>query len=619
MKRLILPLLVAIAIPSLSARSLNVTSAGNVTYSFTDTQTGVMTYSNGGQQVTVAGRTFTVADLAKLSVVDADVAKNTVNVVYSDSKASVVIAGNIAQYIDATVDGGYVTVTQSADVDDTVGEITYNLTGSTSAGAFTLNASYKATIELDGVSITSLKGAAIDIQSGKRTNLKVVDGTTNTLVDAAGGSHKAALYCKGHLEFKQKGTLRVTGNTAHAIAAKEYITIKNSKVYVLKSVKDGLNCNQYFAMESGTLDISGVGDDGMQVSFKDATDREADDTGSFSMTGGTINVSASATATKAIKIDGDFTVSGGTITASVSGGGMWDSTASKTKASSCISADGNILISGGSFNLKATGSGGKGMSCDGEFTTTGGDFVIATTGGLYYNNGRTENTNYTADAGNIASNYKSSPKCIKSDSNVNINGGNFDLSTKCNGGEGIESKKVLTVNDGYIKVRSYDDGLNSSSNMYIKGGTLNIIALKADGLDSNASMYISGGTIMTFGGTGAEEGLDIDSGTMEFTGGYILAVGGRNSTPNKSSSTQPYISGTMTLTAGADLNVATSTGTHMYTFTIPADYSQGNSVVVSVPDMVVGTSYKLTCGSRTLTATAAQYGSSSGGGPGGRW
>lgn len=60
---------------------------------------------------------------------------------------------------------------------------------------------------------------------------------------------------------------------------------------------------------------------------------------------------------------------------------------------------------------------------------------------------------------------------MKIDGNVEINGGTINVSTTGNGAEGIESKAELTVNDGTIVVNAYDDCLNSSSHMYLKGAT----------------------------------------------------------------------------------------------------------------------------------------------------
>ncbi len=47
--------------------------------------------------------------------------------------------------------------------------------------------------------------------------------------------------------------------------------IKNCTINVLSSVKDGISCNEYFLMESGTLNMSNLGDDGIQCDLDGTT------------------------------------------------------------------------------------------------------------------------------------------------------------------------------------------------------------------------------------------------------------------------------------------------------------------------------------------------------------
>ncbi|MDE7142500.1 MAG: carbohydrate-binding domain-containing protein, partial [Muribaculaceae bacterium] len=414
------------------------------------------------------------------------------------------------------------------------------------------------------------------------------------------------------------------------IYAKEYITLKNASVYVVSAVKDGLNCNQYFAMESGLLDISGTGDDGMQVSFKDDADREAEDTGSIIISGGTLRATSSAAATKAVKADGFFTITGGELTASTSGTGMWDSAAAKTKAAACVSADGGISVEGGQTTLSATGAGGKGFNTDAEFRMDGGQVDITTTGGIYaYVNGR-EYENYTGNTDNLDSDAKSSPKGIKADGGVVFDGGVINVTTTGHGGEGIESKSELTINDGVLNIRSYDDAINSAGNMYINGGVVTVIATGNDGLDSNKNLYINGGVVRAFGAGSPECGIDANDEagySVIFTGGMLLAAGGSNSTPSGSESVQPYLSLSNSLKAGDTVTVKSGDSV-LASFEVPEGYnasgssmggrpggfggSMGGGLLISCPGLVSGSSYTVTYGTTTATATAQLKGSSSG-------
>lgn len=575
------------------AKTLNVV-VGNVTYAIPSSQAGDMNYANGST-LTIMGKTINVSDITRMYVDNSEVEDNTVSVSYNGTSATVTVAGNVAQYVTPTVSGAHVSITQDDAVSDqTCGEIIYALTGTAEDGEFAMNGSYKASIELRGVSLTNPSGAPLDIQNGKRISLSIKKDTENTLTDATGGSQKGCIVCKGHLELKGKGVLNVYGNTAHAVYAKEYVEMKNCTLNVLSAVKDGVNCNQYFFLESGALNISGVQDDGVQVSYKDDTDREAEDTGTITIAGGSVTIAVTGTATKGLKADGDVIVSDGDITITTAGGGKWDEEDAKTKASTCISADGKIQIDGGTLSLTSTGSGGKG---------------------------------------------------IKADGNVTINGGNIKVTTTGNGAEGIESKEVLTINDGTIVVNSCDDAINSSSHMYIKGGDVTVVATDNDGLDSNGNLYISGGVIRAFGTSSPECGIDANEEegySVIFTGGTLLAVGGGNSTPRTSESTQPYVSGSMSVSAGNEITLK-SGDTVLATFTVPDNYSSsnqgggpggwgapanagpggggpggggwgGSSVLISCAGLTSGSSYTMTSGTSSSTVTATITGNGGGGG-----
>ena len=539
----IMAVLASLAGGTLTARAqtVNIVS-GNVTYALPAEQAGDMIYTDGST-LTFIGRTLALADISEIYFDNTPVTNNTVTITYNGTEAHVVVAGNVAQYVTPTISGAHVTLVQDSLVDDTTcGEITYSLSGNSTDGAFTLEGSYKATLELCGLTLTNPSGAAIDIQDGKRINLSIKKGTENTLADSTTGTQKGCINCKGHLELKGKGTLNVSGNLGHAIYAKEYVTVKNCTINVLKAAKDGINCNQYFAQESGSVTMSNVADEGLQVSYKDDTDREADDTGQITFNGGSF---ASTTTAKGIKAPGDITINDGTI------------------------------------NVKATGS--------------------------------------TA--------------------------------------EGIESKSVLTINGGTVTAMSPDDAINSASHLYIKGGIVTAVSSGNDGIDANGNLYIMGGTIMAFGTSSPECGIDANEEggySVIFTGGTLLAVGGGNSVPSTSESTQPYVSGSLSVSAGNEVTL-TSGSTTLATFTVPDTYtgsssgggqggwggggwsnamkapggggqggqggggnrpggsSGGSSVLITCAGLTSGSSYTISNGSNTTTATAALKGSQ------GRW
>ena len=653
------------------AQTLNV-QVGNVTYQFPASQTGDMIYSDG-TTLTIMGKAFTISDITSLVVDDSEVTDNLVSIAYSSSSATVTIAGNVAQYVTATISGAHVTITPSntAAVDDD--EITYQLSGTTTDGSLTMSGSYKCTVSLAGVTLTNPSGAAINITNSKRIKLSAKKGTTNTLTDGS-GSQKACIYSKGQLQIQGNGTLNVVGNKKHGIKSASYIEIKNLTLNITSTVSDGINCEEYLLIESGTVTISGVGDDGIQcdlggtTSTGETTDHEDEDTGNIYIEGGTLNVTVTATAAKGIKGEGSLVITDGTVNVTTSGGGEWDSSDTETKAASCISMDGDITISGGDIDLTSTGSGGKGMKCDGSLTISGSPTIdVITTGGLYYNNGTTENTNYTGDTDNVSSSYYSSPKGIKAGTKtqsgnsytysggVQISGGTININTSGHNGEGLESKNTMTISGGTIDIDSYDDAINAARELYITGGTVTAVATENDAIDSNANMYIQGGTIIACGADGAECGLDAAEGyKLYITGGTVLSIAANNNDVTSTTGSQCVLDTSLSSSVTGGTTVTVKSGsTTLASFTVPGSYNSssnaprrahggggsggGNSggggtpgsggsfgggaanVLISCSGLTSGSSYTVTVGSTSTSVTASKsYSSNSGGGPGGK-
>ena len=539
MKKIFAILICALVLCTYStAQTMNI-EIGQVTYQFPAEQAGLMNYADG-TTLTVVDKVFTLADVSSMYVNDAVVVDNTVSVVYNETSATVTVAGNVAKYLTITVSGAHVDIAQSDDLEQ---EITYILSGSSTDGEFYMSGSYKATVELNGLTLTNKthvkSGAAVHIQNGKRIKVKVMDGTTNTLVDNASGSQKGAFYVKGHPEFSKSGVLNVVGNLKHAIKAGEYIELKEATINVTSAQGDGINCAQYFLMKSGEININNVTDDGIQCDIDDTdtgstgetTDHEDEDSGNIYIEGGIININTPGKAAKGIKSEGDLYVKAGTINVTTTGHGKWDDEDIKTKAAACLGSDAKVVISGGTLTLTSTGAGGKGINCDAEFELSGGDVTIVTKGALYYHNGTTENTNYTGNTDNVNSDYYSSSKGVKADGAIKISGGRINVSTAGLNAEGIESKTSILISNGEVIVNSYDDGINvggDGSDLIIEGGYVYARAMNNDGIDGNGNVYVKGGLVYAIGSRDPE--VAIDANTEEgkklyVQGGTIIAVG----------------------------------------------------------------------------------------------
>ena len=536
-----------------TAQTLNVTTSG-ATYQFPASQTGKMTFTDG-TTTTIMGRAFNISDITTMFTDNSIVSDNEVNITYNGTGALVFVAGNIAQYVDVTVSGAHVTITQSEAVtndlinDGTLSEITYNLDGASDDGSLTLGGDAKCTVTLNGLILTNPNGAPINITNGKRIAMSVKKGTENTLKDGTASTAKACLYCQGHLELKGKGVLNVYayGSKAHGIKSGDYTEMKNCTVNILAATKDGISCNEYFLMESGTLNISNVGDDGIQCDIDndegtpiDAAEggHEDEDTGNIYINGGIFNANITAAACKGINSEGNIIITDGTITVNTSGGGAWDADKLKTKSASCLGADGNITISGGTLNLTSTGAGGKGINADGSLTVDGGATTIVTSGNAVVasSTGTLSVVTSSSQLDRYDSYYKSSPKGIKVDGAIIINNGIINVTTSGAGGEGIESKTYITFNGGQTYVSSSDDGINASyntdtngtGNLTVNGGYIYCISSGNDAMDSNGNFYVKGGVVYAVGTGNPEKSLDANTEQgkkLYISGGTLIAVG----------------------------------------------------------------------------------------------
>ena len=275
---------------------------------------GDITFDATKMTMSIAGEEQTISEIDSITFEEPQFKK--ISIVYNGSTAKVTIPSNIKDVTCTSGTNSHVVITAK----NTTEEYLYEVQGSSSNGSLTINGDYKMSVMLGGLALTSGKGAAIDIECGKRIDIILAEGTTNTLSDYAGGEQKAALYTKGHAEFKGAGTLNVSGNVKHAIAAKEYLELKGSlgTINILKAVSDGIHCGKgekgnpednYFQMNGGTVTISNCGSDCI----------DSDDYGNVKIKGGTLTLNVAQEDGTGIKCDSLFTMSGGTLTLAVSG------------------------------------------------------------------------------------------------------------------------------------------------------------------------------------------------------------------------------------------------------------------------------------------------------------
>lgn len=406
MKRTFIALLCLIAATAASAQQyMRIWQAGNSErVALQD-----ITYSADGSTLQVGGKQYSTAGIDSITMV------HVITVNFQGEQATV-DAGN-APGVTYSVNGANVSIV-STNVKQ---ELETVLQGQSSNGSLTYTGPLKCKFTLNGLDLTSTQGPAIDIQCGKLVALILAPGTQNTLADAAGGLHKGAFYCKGHVEVEGAGTLTVSGNTRHAFACKEYLQLKKStgNIIIKKSVGDAIHVGQYLLMSGGNITIDeNTACDGIQVETMLLADNltpdpDKEENGKIFIKGGTINAVIAHEDYKGIKNDaGDVFISGGNIRILANGNG---SRGIQTDGNMTISADDgelqiyieangakctnaadavdphrcmgikvekNLLVTGGTTTVINTGNKARGIKVNGTYTRRGATVnavVVATT------------------------------------------------------------------------------------------------------------------------------------------------------------------------------------------------------------------------------------------------
>ena len=291
----------------LNAQTLAIHS-GNITLLASPDEVGEMMFS--GSMLSIGDSVIDVTDIDSMTYSAANFDPQVVELRYSGYDCAITIPLALADSLTIDQDGAYVTVTSATTADP---EIIYSLSGSTNNGCFRQEGDYKCMVQLNGVSITSQKGAALHVHNGKRIDIDVVDGTVNNFVDHADTLHDACFHVKGHPEFSGTGIVNITGNGKHAYKSGEYTKFKKTAptFNILAAPRDGMHISQYFKMNGGKITVANaVKGDGIQVEIDKDSTKELN--GQMFLNGGTIDIEISGDSCEGLKCDSMLFIGGGT-------------------------------------------------------------------------------------------------------------------------------------------------------------------------------------------------------------------------------------------------------------------------------------------------------------------
>ena len=439
-----------------------------------------------------------------------------ISVVYSGSSATWSVTDSLGaevakpDSISVTVSGAGVTV-----VNGSSRSVHYILSGTSGAGFFKLYSNRRQEIELSDLSLTGSNGAAINNQSDKRTYIvltgrnTIKDGGTygtTLLSDGTAEDCRGAFFSEGQLCISGTGSLDITASAADG--------------------KGGLFSDDYIRFLGGTVSVTASKDHAIRG--KDAV----------IVSDGTVIASCSADGKKAVTTDGFFQQDGGSLTASTTGKAVYDSEEKDQDRPTALKCDGDFVMNGGSLIAKANGSGGKGIKCGASIKIAGG-YIFASSA---THEGFTCDGTWTQDGGIVIAEA-------------------YD--------DAVNSAKVLTVNDGYLRGTSTNN----------------------DGIDANAAIYINGGVVIGEGKSSPECGIDsVEGTTVTVSGGFVVSRGGGLNSFTSSGGTA-FVQ--TTTTAGTSYGLMNG-NTPLMAYQAPS--SGGTTTMFCAPGLKSGSSYTLYTG-----------------------
>ncbi len=363
--------------------------------------------------------------------------------------------------IDVTLSGSTATAASGVSSADGVVTITeagvYRLSGDL-AGRVVVATPEDAQVVLvlDGASIRSTDGPAIEVQTADDVAIHLADGSDNSIEDtttyAEDADANAAVFSETDLTLSGTGSL-VVDASGDGITSEDDLAVLGGSIEVA-AADEALRGKDSIQVEGGTLELD-AGGDALQSDNADEAER-----GWIRVEGGTITATAGDDGFNAVS---DILLSGGTITVDATGDG--------------VHADVALAIAGGTVTVEGSDEGLESalVQLDGGVVdVTAADDAI---------NGSAGSSTTVAGQGGM-------------------------------GGGMADSGDLVAITGGEVTLRSGGDGLDSNGSIEVSGGTVVVWGPEGDGngaLDANGGLTVTGGTLLAVGSAGMAESPDAAS------------------------------------------------------------------------------------------------------------
>lgn len=518
---------------------------------------------------------------------------------------------------------------------------TYILTGSASNAQVIIDADKETKIQLvlDDLTLSCESSAPIYVRKADKVFITLADDSSNTLATTGefvaidDNNIDAVIFSKDDLTLNGSGSLTINSPYGHGIVSKDDLVVTGG-TYTMICAKHGLSGKDSVRILDGTFDLT-VTKDGIH-----ASNDHDENLGYIYIAGGTFTINSDDDGMHA---DSTLYIEDGTIDIRKSYEGLEGQTITILDGDiDIVSSDDGINAANGSVSNDSTddkqGKGGPGNgqmpgnppsddnqmpgnppsgdsfdpskdndqnnTTDTNDNSTDNSVITMSTNTVTSEAETSTTSDDAASSENTqSSDNKQMPKDPPSGDNqmpgTPPSNDNFDPANNSNnntdqpqgntpgsmGGFDMDADEscVLTINGGTITINAGGDGIDSNGYFYMNGGTVYVGGSESNGnsaLDYGISATITGGYFLSTGYSGMAQSFSSDSTQCS----YMLTL-----------SSNTIGTTTVTLT-DADGNVLLSHETS----------NSYNSVIVSCPELEVGSTYTLTAGdtSQSITPTS---------------
>ena len=485
----------------------------------------------------------------------------------SSSSDSVTISDSSTASNDAA-DSDTNDTTDSSCTTVTISEAgTYILTGSASNAQVIIDADTETKIQLvlDDLTLSCKSSAPIYVRKADKVFITLADGSSNTLATTGefvaidDNNIDAVIFSKDDLTLNGSGSLTINSPYGHGIVSKDDLVVTGG-TYTMTCAKHGLSGKDSVRILDGTFDLT-VTKDGIHASNDDD-----ENLGYIYIAGGTFTINSDDDGMHA---DSTLYIEDGTIDIQKSYEGLEGQTITILDGDiDIVSSDDGINAANGSGSNDSTDDK---QSKDGPGNPPSGDNQMP--GNPPSGDNQMPGNPPSGDSFDPSDNSNNNTDQPQGNTPGGMGGFDMDADESC----------ILTINGGTITINAGGDGIDSNGYFYMNGGTVYVEGPESNGnsaLDYGISATITGGYFLSTGYSGMAQSFSSDSTQCS----YMLTL---------SSNT----SGTTTVTlTDADGKVLLSHETS----------KSYNSIIVSCPELEVGSTYTLTAGdtSQSITPTS---------------